>query len=88
MRFGRWETEIPKVTIEFEIDVELDEDAAREDRRYTACCRRLPGCNVRAGTETEAIEKMTDAIHGWLAAVDRLVRDDPDFRRYVEGWFG
>jgi len=77
----------PKVTIEFEIDVELDEDAIRDDRRYTAYCRRLPGCSVRAGTEAEAIEKMADAIDGWLAAVARVFRDDADFRRYVEGWF-
>ena len=77
-----------KVTVEFEVDVEMDEDAMREDRRYTASCPRLPGCRVRAASEAEALEKMADAIHGWLAAVVRLVRDDPDFARYVGGWFG
>jgi predicted RNase H-like HicB family nuclease len=79
--------ETPKVTIEFEIDVELDEDAVREDRRYTACCPRLPGCRVRAGTEAEALEKIASAIEGWLDAAARIFRDDPDFRRYVEVWF-
>ena len=78
---------MPKVTIEFEVDLEWDEDPVSEDRRYTAYCRRLPGCSVQAGTEAEAVQKMGDAVDGWLAAVGRLVRDDPDFARYAEGWF-
>lgn len=80
--------ETPKVTVEFEVDVELDEDTMREDRRYTASCPRLPGCRVRAASEAEALEKMAEAIDVWLAAAVRLVRDAPDFALCSEGWLG
>ena len=72
-----------KVTIEFEIDIDCDEDPVHEDRRYIAHCRRLPWCTARARSEADALEKMAQAIDMWLDIAQRHFRDEPGPMRAI-----
>lgn len=36
---------------------------------YTAACPELPGCSTRGATRREAVQKLDDAIQGYLGAL-------------------
>jgi len=42
---------------------------------YAVSCPALPGCHSQGDTETEALDNIRDAIHGWLMVRDELFQD-------------
>jgi predicted RNase H-like HicB family nuclease len=47
----------------------------KSDEGYSVSCPGLPGCWSQGETEEEAIENIQDAIQGYLAAIDELVKN-------------
>lgn len=47
----------------------------RSDEGYAVSCPALPGCHSQGDTEAEALENIRDAIAGWLAVNEDLLRE-------------
>ena len=54
----------------------------KTEEGYSVWCPGLPGCWSQGATEEEAVENMKDAIEGYLATVEDLVKGK--ILRYVE----
>jgi predicted RNase H-like HicB family nuclease len=50
----------------------------KSEEGYSVSCPGLPGCWSQGATEAEALENIQDAIRGYLAAVDDLLRETPE----------
>jgi len=46
----------------------------KSDEGYSVSVPGLPGCWSQGATEQEALENIRDAIHGYLAARDELLK--------------
>ena len=49
-----------------------------DEKTVRAWCPGLPGCNVYAQSESQAKEKLTEAIYGYLASLDTALPDKPE----------
>lgn len=54
----------------------------KTEEGYSVWCPGLPGCWSQGATEEEAVENIKDAIEGYLATVEELVKGKT--LRYVE----
>jgi len=76
------EETVHKITYTFNVTIDRDDDED-EDRCYSACCRELTGCRVHASSETEALERIDEAIGRWLFFANRCIDDDFDVEDYM-----
>ncbi len=72
------ETKTYRVVRSFKVDVEEqgDDNGESMGKHYEAWCRGLTGCTVRAGTESEALRRMIQAIGIWIDLADRQMMDE------------
>jgi predicted RNase H-like HicB family nuclease len=54
----------------------------KTEEGYSVWCPGLPGCWSQGATEEEAVENIKEAIEGYLATVEELVKGKT--LRYVE----
>ena len=54
-----------------------------EDGFWIAECPSLPGCNTQGATREEALENITDAIEGYIEALEQDGLPIPDEKREV-----
>jgi predicted RNase H-like HicB family nuclease len=48
-----------------------------DDGRFTAVCSSLPGCVSTGQTRDQAVEKLHDAIEGYIAAIGNCPEKKP-----------
>ena len=77
-----------QITIRFDVEIELGENAVREEKRYVAYCRRLSGCSVRVRSEAENLKKIAQVIDMWLDLAQRHFSDKPGPLRLILDLYG
>jgi len=55
------------------------------DGRYLAECPALPGCQGQGSSPEEAKQSISEAIHGYVAAISNFVPDHVDCQP-AEAW--
>ena len=72
------ESKTYRVLRSFKVDIEEcgDHNGESVGKQYEASCPELTGCTVRAGTESEALQRVSQAIGVWIDLVQRQLSDE------------